>query len=80
LSYFSEFKDQISTFKKIATIAESDGKIVAKRLIAKKVIDLTTQILLSLAKTKKDIPAIQKFLESANGRSIVGILASINSN
>jgi hypothetical protein len=77
LSYFSEFKDQISTFKKIATIAESDGKIVAKRLIAKKVIDLTTQILLSLAKTKKDIPAIQKFLESANGRSIVGILASL---
>lgn len=77
LSYFSEFKDQISTFKKIATIAESDGRIVAKRLVSKKVIDLTTQILLSLAKTKKDIPAIQKFLESANGRSIVGILASL---
>lgn len=72
-----DFKSCISPLLKVAEIAKSDAQIVARRLVAKNIKDLTTKILLALAKTKKDIPAIEKFLETSQGQAIVGLVSSL---
>lgn len=76
LNFFSELKSFALPLAKTLKIAESDAKIVAKRLVSKKVIDLATKILLSLAKSKKDIPAIERFLETSNGKTAIGLISS----
>lgn len=66
-----------SLMKNLLKAAESDARIVAKRLVARNVISLATKILTSLAKTNKDIPVIEKFLETEKGKAVVGLVSSM---
>lgn len=75
--YFTDFKNEISSFKKVADVLKADSKIVAKRLIVKKINDVSCAVLLTLARSKQDIPAIEKFLRSEVGTTAVGLVSSL---
>lgn len=74
---FEAIKKESSSIKKVAQIAESDSKLVAKRLVVKNINDLSCSVLLTLVKAKKDIPSIEKLLQTVQGKAIIAMFSSL---
>lgn len=74
---FEAIKKESSSIKKVVQIAESDSKLVAKRLVVKNINDLSCSVLLTLVKAKKDIPSIEKLLQTVQGKAIIAMFSSL---
>lgn len=74
---FETIKKESSSIKKVAQIVESDSKLVAKRLVVKNINDLSCSVLLTLVKAKKDIPSIEKLLQTTQGKAIIAMFSSL---
>jgi hypothetical protein len=73
---FEGYKKKIGLISEISNITKTDSQILARRLVARKISELTTKILISLAITNKTVPRIEYFLETTKGKAIIELFSS----